>query len=77
MLASTCTRRPRGFAVPFSFNNVYHAIFHAVPAYESMRALMDTTSAEMGTDFPLRLNINTAQVRHLAPSPARTLCACI
>ena len=33
-LERTCTRRHAGFALPFSFNNVYHAIFHAVPASE-------------------------------------------
>jgi hypothetical protein len=33
-LRRVCQQRQFGFAIPLSFNNVYHATFHAVPALE-------------------------------------------
>lgn len=36
-LLSQCAWHRAGFALPFSFNNVYHALYHAVPALEWAR----------------------------------------
>ena len=47
-LTSRCTRKPLGFGVSFSFNNVYHAIFHALPAAERLAELRALSSAAGG-----------------------------
>jgi hypothetical protein len=44
-LDTRCARRRLGFALPFSFNNVYHAIFHAVPASEWWAQLSASATA--------------------------------
>ena len=35
---AACERRSIGLAVPMSSNNIYHQAFHAVPAWETLRA---------------------------------------
>lgn len=34
-LRAECPSHPVGFALPFTANNIYHALFHAVPAFEA------------------------------------------
>jgi hypothetical protein len=36
-LNSRCEQRHTGFAIPFTHNNMYHSLFHAIPAFESFR----------------------------------------
>ena len=43
-LQQSCVHKPLGYAVAFSFNNVYHSIFHAVPAAEHLAELQYSSS---------------------------------
>ena len=59
-LRSKCARRRFGFAIPMSFNNVFHAIFHAVPALDRFRERADTTLLYVHRDTPTRSVSNEA-----------------
>lgn len=42
LLRESCTHRPTGLAAPLLQNNLYHALFHAVPAFAAFRDVNPT-----------------------------------
>lgn len=58
LLRNTCTwQRGPGLAVPFTANNVYHALFHAVPAFEGLASSANQSAAAFVPLFSLSAGV--------------------
>ena len=68
-LAKQCRQQPLGLMLPFTSNNIYHTMFHAVPAFEAFRADAALAKAEFVPMLykPTRSRLGSAIVRAAGP----------
>ena len=67
-----CARRPLGIGIPFSCNNIYHAAFHAVPAFERWRAAAAAVGASAAlVDFVPIIFPSAAVGKKMSTDPKR------
>lgn len=65
-----CEMRPLAIGVPFSCNNIFHATFHAVPAWEAHAAAAEAQHAPLPTFVPIVYS-STAVGRKMSSDPRK------